>query len=405
PDTMQLQRLGSQEFGPMGVFGAVAVGLAVGALMSIITEYYTAIGRRPVTSIVQQSSTGHATNVIGGLAVGMESTALPILVLAGGIIFSYEAAGLYGVAIAAAGMMATTAMQLAIDAFGPIADNAGGIAEMSELPPEVRQRTDILDAVGNTTAATGKGFAIASAALTSLALFAAFMGIANIDAIDISNARVLGGLFVGAMIPFIFSSLAIAAVGRAAMAMVQEVRRQFREIPGILEGTGKPEYGRCVEISTNAAIREMLVPGAIALVVPVLVGFAMGPEVLGGLLAGVTVSGVLMAMFQSNAGGAWDNAKKSFEKGVDIDGALVFKGSDAHKAAVTGDTVGDPFKDTSGPSMKILIKLMSIVALVIAPHIAAEPRADDDLDRTNPEVTQPIAQAAQPAAPVAVAAR
>jgi K(+)-stimulated pyrophosphate-energized sodium pump len=402
---MTLGRLGSQSFDAMGVFWAVVVGLVVGALMSLITEYYTAMGRRPVASIVRQSSTGHATNVIGGLAVGMESTALPILVLAGGIILSYEAAGLYGVAIAAAGMMATTAMQLAIDAFGPIADNAGGIAEMSELPPEVRQRTDILDAVGNTTAATGKGFAIASAALTSLALFAAFMGIANIDAIDISNARVLGGLFVGAMIPFIFSSLAIAAVGRAAMAMVQEVRRQFREIPGILEGTGKPEYGRCVEISTNAAIREMLVPGAIALVVPVLVGFAMGPEVLGGLLAGVTVSGVLMAMFQSNAGGAWDNAKKSFEKGVDIDGALVFKGSDAHKAAVTGDTVGDPFKDTSGPSMNILIKLMSIVALVIAPHIAAEPRADDDLDRSNPEVTQPIAQAGQPAAPVAVAAR
>ncbi|HLL45918.1 MAG TPA: V-type H(+)-translocating pyrophosphatase, partial [Longimicrobiaceae bacterium] len=262
---MTLGRLGSQSFDAMGVFWAVVVGLVVGALMSLITEYYTAMGRRPVGSIVRQSSTGHATNVIGGLAVGMESTALPILVLAGGIILSYEAAGLYGVAIAAAGMMATTAMQLAIDAFGPIADNAGGIAEMSELPPEVRQRTDILDAVGNTTAATGKGFAIASAALTSLALFAAFMGIANIDAIDISNARVLGGLFVGAMIPFIFSSLAIAAVGRAAMAMVQEVRRQFREIPGILEGTGTPEYGRCVEISTNAAIREMLVPGAIAL--------------------------------------------------------------------------------------------------------------------------------------------
>jgi K(+)-stimulated pyrophosphate-energized sodium pump len=403
---MTLGRLGSQSFDAMGVFWAVVVGLVVGALMSLITEYYTAMGRRPVASIVRQSSTGHATNVIGGLAVGMESTALPILVLAGGIILSYDAAGLYGVAIAAAGMMATTAMQLAIDAFGPIADNAGGIAEMSELPPEVRQRTDILDAVGNTTAATGKGFAIASAALTSLALFAAFMGIANIDAIDISNARVLGGLFVGAMIPFIFSSLAIAAVGRAAMAMVQEVRRQFREIPGILEGTGTPEYGRCVEISTNAAIREMLVPGAIALVVPLLVGFAMGPEVLGGLLAGVTVSGVLMAMFQSNAGGAWDNAKKSFEKGVHIDGDLVFKGSDAHKAAVTGDTVGDPFKDTSGPSMNILIKLMSIVALVIAPHIAAEPRADDDLDRSNPEITQPIAQAGRPAAPAApVAAR
>jgi K(+)-stimulated pyrophosphate-energized sodium pump len=372
PDSMQMQRFGSQAFTPMGVFGAVAVGLAVGALMSIITEYYTAMGRRPVQSIVQQSSTGHATNVIGGLAVGMESTTLPILVLAGGIIASYEFAGLYGVAIAAAGMMATTAMQLAIDAFGPIADNAGGIAEMSELPPEVRERTDILDAVGNTTAATGKGFAIASAALTALALFAAFMGISGIDVIDISNARVLAGLFVGAMIPFIFSSLAIAAVGRAAMAMVQEVRRQFREIPGIMEGTGQPEYGKCVDISTKAAIREMLLPGAIALVTPVIVGFTMGPEVLGGLLAGVTVSGVLMAMFQSNAGGAWDNAKKSFEKGATINGVLVYKGSPEHKAAVTGDTVGDPFKDTSGPSMNILIKLMSIVSLVIAPHIAVE---------------------------------
>ena len=370
PATMQMERANSQAFTPMGVFGAVAVGLAVGALMSIITEYYTAMGRRPVQSIVNQSSTGHATNVIGGLAVGMESTTLPILVLAGGIIASYEFAGLYGVAIAAAGMMATTAMQLAIDAFGPIADNAGGIAEMSELPKEVRERTDILDAVGNTTAATGKGFAIASAALTSLALFAAFMGISGIDVIDISNARVLAGLFVGAMIPFIFSSLAIAAVGRAAMAMVQEVRRQFREIPGILEGTGMPEYGRCVAISTQAAIREMMLPGAIALVVPVIVGFTMGPEVLGGLLAGVTVSGVLMAMFQSNAGGAWDNAKKSFEKGATIDGKLYYKGSNEHKAAVTGDTVGDPFKDTSGPSMNILIKLMSIVSLVIAPHIA-----------------------------------
>ncbi|HEX6037005.1 sodium-translocating pyrophosphatase, partial [Longimicrobium sp.] len=370
PESMQMGRAGSEAFGRMGVFGAVAVGLLVGALMSIITEYYTAMGRRPVQSIVQQSSTGHATNVIGGLAVGMESTTLPILVLAGGIIASYEFAGLYGVAIAAAGMMATTAMQLAIDAFGPIADNAGGIAEMSELPPEVRQRTDILDAVGNTTAATGKGFAIASAALTALALFAAFMGISGISSIDISNARVLGGLFVGAMIPFIFSSLAIAAVGRAAMSMVEEVRRQFREIPGILEGTGKPEYGRCVEISTRAAIREMLLPGAIALIVPILVGFTMGPEVLGGLLAGVTVSGVLMAMFQSNAGGAWDNAKKSFEKGATINGQLFYKGSNEHKAAVTGDTVGDPFKDTSGPSMNILIKLMSIVSLVIAPHIA-----------------------------------
>ncbi|MBJ6141860.1 sodium-translocating pyrophosphatase [Hymenobacter sp. BT559] len=351
------------------VFYAVLVGLAVGTLMSIITEYYTAMGKRPVLSIVQQSSTGHATTVIGGLAVGMESTVLPILVLAAGIVLSYEAAGLYGVAIAAAGMMATTAMQLAIDAFGPIADNAGGIAEMSELPKEVRERTDVLDAVGNTTAATGKGFAIASAALTSLALFAAFMGTAHIDTIDISNARVLAGLFVGAMIPFIFSALAISAVGRAAMAMVQEVRRQFREIPGIMEGTGRPEYEKCVAISTQAAIREMVLPGAIALLTPIVIGFLFGAEVLGGTLAGVTVSGVLMAMFQSNAGGAWDNAKKSFEKGVMVDGKMEFKGSDAHKASVTGDTVGDPFKDTSGPSMNILIKLMSIVSLVIAPHL------------------------------------
>jgi K(+)-stimulated pyrophosphate-energized sodium pump len=352
------------------VFYAVLVGLAVGTLMSIITEYYTAMGKRPVNSIVQQSSTGHATTVIGGLAVGMESTVAPILVLAAGIVLSYQAAGLYGVAIAAAGMMATTAMQLAIDAFGPIADNAGGIAEMSELPKEVRERTDILDAVGNTTAATGKGFAIASAALTSLALFAAFMGTAHIDVIDISNARVLAGLFVGAMIPFIFSALAITAVGQAAMAMVQEVRRQFREIPGIMEGTGRPEYEKCVAISTEAAIRKMVLPGAIALLSPIIIGFLFGPEVLGGTLAGVTVSGVLMAMFQSNAGGAWDNAKKSFEKGVMVNGKMEFKGSDAHKASVTGDTVGDPFKDTSGPSMNILIKLMSIVSLVIAPHIA-----------------------------------
>lgn len=365
-------------FDAMHVFYAVLVGLVVGTLMSIITEYYTAIGKRPVNSIIQQSSTGHATTVIGGLAVGMESTVLPILVLAAGIVLSYEAAGLYGVAIAAAGMMATTAMQLAIDAFGPIADNAGGIAEMCELPKEVRQRTDILDAVGNTTAATGKGFAIASAALTSLALFAAFMGTANITSIDISKAPVLAGVFIGAMIPFIFSSLAIAAVGRAAMAMVQEVRRQFREIPGIMEGTGRPEYEKCVAISTQAAIREMILPGAIALLTPIIVGFgcrglfsnASSPEVLGGLLAGVTVSGVLMAMFQSNAGGAWDNAKKSFEKGVMVNGVMQYKGSEAHKASVTGDTVGDPFKDTSGPSMNILIKLMSIVSLVIAPHIA-----------------------------------
>ncbi len=353
-----------------GVFLAILVGSIVGALMSIVTEYYTSMGKRPVSSIVKQSDTGAATNIIGGLSVGMESTLVPTLILASGIYFSYYFAGLYGVAIAAAGMMATTAMQLAIDAFGPIADNAGGIAEMSELPKEVRQRTDILDAVGNTTAATGKGFAIASAALTALALFAAFVGLAGIKSIDIYKANVLAGLFVGGMIPFIFSSLAIAAVGRAAMAMVQEVRRQFREIPGIMERTAKPEYDKCVAISTQASLKEMMLPGAIALVTPVIVGFAFGPEVLGGLLAGVTVSGVLMGMFQNNAGGAWDNAKKSFEAGVEINGKMEYKGSDAHKASVTGDTVGDPFKDTSGPSMNILIKLMSIVALIIAPHIS-----------------------------------
>jgi K(+)-stimulated pyrophosphate-energized sodium pump len=361
----------------MGVFWAIMVGLVVGALMSIITEYYTAMGKRPVMSIIKQSATGHATNIIGGLSVGMESTVLPILVLAAGIYGSYEFAGLYGVAIAAAGMMATTAMQLAIDAFGPIADNAGGIAEMSQLPEEVRHRTDNLDAVGNTTAATGKGFAIASAALTSLALFAAFVGIAGIDAIDIYKAPVLAGLFVGGMIPFIFSSLAIAAVGRAAMDMVNEVRRQFREIPGIMEYKAKPEYEKCVAISTEASIREMIAPGAIALITPVIVGFIFGPEVLGGLLAGVTVSGVLMGMFQSNAGGAWDNAKKSFEKGVEINGEMFYKKSEPHKASVTGDTVGDPFKDTSGPSMNILIKLMSIVALVIAPHISEKGHAGE----------------------------
>jgi len=295
---------------------------------------------------------------------------IPILTLAGGIMASFYFAGLYGVAIAAAGMMATTAMQLAIDAFGPIADNAGGIAEMSQLPPEVRERTDNLDAVGNTTAATGKGFAIASAALTSLALFAAFVGIAGINAIDIYKAPVLAGLFVGGMIPFIFSALCIQAVGKAAMDMVQEVRRQFREIPGIMDYTAKPEYEKCVAISTKASIREMMMPGAIALVTPVLVGFTLGPEVLGGVLAGVTVSGVLMGIFQSNAGGAWDNAKKSFEKGIEIDGEMHYKKSEPHKASVTGDTVGDPFKDTSGPSMNILIKLMSIVSLVIAPYIS-----------------------------------
>lgn len=366
PENMILR---GYEFTSTDVFSAIIVGLIVGALMSIITEYYTSMGKRPVLSIIKQSSTGHATNIIGGLSVGMESTVLPILVLAGGIYGSYHFAGFYGVAIAAAGMMATTAMQLAIDAFGPVADNAGGIAEMSQLPEEVRNRTDNLDAVGNTTAATGKGFAIASAALTSLALFAAFVGLAGIDKIDIYNADVLAGLFVGAMIPFIFSSLCISAVGRAAMDMVKEVRRQFREIPGIMEYKAKPEYEKCVAISTKASIREMMMPGAIALLVPLIVGFTFGPEVLGGLLAGVTVSGVLMGMFQSNAGGAWDNAKKSFEKGVEIDGVMHYKNSEPHKASVTGDTVGDPFKDTSGPSMNILIKLMSIVSLIIAPHI------------------------------------
>ena len=371
-DVNGVMKEGSLIFTKNGVIGSIMVGLVVGTLMSMITEYYTAMGKRPVLGIIRQSSTGHATNIIAGLAVGMESTVLPILVLASGIYGSYHFAGLYGVAIAAAGMMATTAMQLAIDAFGPIADNAGGIAEMSQLPPEVRHRTDNLDAVGNTTAATGKGFAIASAALTSLALFAAFVGVAGIEHIDIYKADVLAGLFVGGMIPFIFSALCISAVGRAAMAMVEEVRRQFHEIPGIMEYKAKPEYEKCVAISTKASIREMVAPGLIALITPVLIGFTFGPEVLGGLLAGVTVSGVLMGIFQSNAGGAWDNAKKSFEKGVEINGEMYYKKSEPHKASVTGDTVGDPFKDTSGPSMNILIKLMSIVSLVIAPHLHKE---------------------------------
>ncbi len=364
-----------------GVIGAILVGLAVGTLMSIITEYYTAMGKRPVLSIIRQSSTGHATNVIGGLAVGMESTFLPILVLAGGIWGSYACAGLYGVAIAAAGMMATTAMQLAIDAFGPIADNAGGIAEMSELPADVREKTDVLDAVGNTTAATGKGFAIASAALTALALFAAFVGVAGISGIDIYKADVLACLFIGSMVPFIFSSLAIRAVGEAAMSMVEEVRRQFRTIPGIMEGTGKPEYDKCVAISTQASIKKMMLPGAIAIISPLIIGFLAGPEALGGFLAGATVSGVLMGMFQNNAGGAWDNAKKSFEKGVEINGETYYKKSDPHKASVTGDTVGDPFKDTSGPSMNILIKLMSIVSLVIAPTLAEMKCCDKEIGK------------------------
>ncbi|TCD07114.1 sodium-translocating pyrophosphatase [Pedobacter frigidisoli] len=383
PETLNLR---GYEFSSINVFYAILVGLVVGTIMSIVTEYFTAMGKGPVNSIIQQSSTGHATNIIAGLSVGMKSTVIPILVLAGGIMASYHFAGLYGVAIAAAGMMATTAMQLAIDAFGPIADNAGGIAEMSQLPPEVRERTDNLDAVGNTTAATGKGFAIASAALTSLALFAAFVGIAGITAIDIYKAPVLAGLFVGGMIPFIFSALCIQAVGKAAMDMVQEVRRQFREIPGIMTYEAKPEYEKCVAISTKASIREMMMPGAIALITPIIIGFTFGPEVLGGLLAGVTVTGVLMGIFQSNAGGAWDNAKKSFEQGVMINGEMFYKKSEPHKASVTGDTVGDPFKDTSGPSMNILIKLMSIVSLVIAPYIAVKAVASEHKQEVRKEI-------------------
>jgi K(+)-stimulated pyrophosphate-energized sodium pump len=351
----------------INVFFAVVVGLVVGALISTITEYYTGLGKKPVLNIVKQSATGHATNVISGLATGMMSTWMPIVLFAGAIWGAYTLAGFYGVAIAASAMMATTAMQLAIDAFGPIADNAGGIAEMSELPKEVRSRTDVLDSVGNTTAAIGKGFAIASAALTALGLFAAYVDFTGIQGINIFKADVLAALFLGGMIPVVFSAFAMQSVGKAAMDMVNEVRRQFREIPGLLEGTGKADYQRCVEISTKAALREMIPPGAIALITPLIVGFFMGAEALGGYMAGVTVSGVLWAIFQSNAGGAWDNAKKSFEKGVDINGQTFYKGSDPHKAAVTGDTVGDPFKDTSGPSMNILIKLSCLVGLAIAP--------------------------------------
>lgn len=356
----------------INVFFAVLVGLVVGGLISLITEYYTAMGKKPVNDIIQRSSTGPATNIIEGLAQGMLSTAMPVILFAVAIFVTYSLAGFYGVALAASGMMATTAMQLAIDAFGPIADNAGGIAEMSELPKEVRERTDILDAVGNTTAAIGKGFAIASAALTALGLFAAYVTFTKIDGINIFKADVLAALFVGGMIPVVFSAFAMRAVGRAAMSMVQEVRRQFREIPGIMEGTGKPDYGRCVDISTKAAIREMTIPGLITIVTPIVVGFLLGPEALGGYMAGVTVSGVMWAIFQSNAGGAWDNAKKSFEKGVEIDGQMYYKGSEPHKAAVIGDTVGDPFKDTSGPSMNILIKLTCLVGLAIAPILGEQ---------------------------------
>ncbi|MCA1763127.1 MAG: sodium-translocating pyrophosphatase [Flavobacteriales bacterium] len=372
PDTLQMDFFGEgrKDIESIRVFGSVLVGLLVGAAISYFTEYYTGLGKKPVLGIVQKSSTGHATNVIAGLATGMISTFAPIILFAGAIWGAYSLAGFYGVAIAASAMMATTAMQLAIDAFGPIADNAGGIAEMSGLPKEVRERTDILDSVGNTTAATGKGFAIASAALTALALFAAYVTFTGIDGINIFKADVLAALFIGAMIPVVFSALAMNSVGKAAMEMVKEVRRQFKEIPGIMEGTGKPEYAKCVDISTKAAIREMMLPGAITIITPIIVGFVMGMEPLGAYMAGVTVSGVLWAIFQNNAGGAWDNAKKSFEAGVMIDGEMTFKGSEAHKAAVTGDTVGDPFKDTSGPSMNILIKLTCLVGLVIAPLLA-----------------------------------
>ena len=369
PETIQMSFFGEgvKEIASINVFYATIVGLAVGLLISAITEHFTALGKKPVLNIVRNSSTGAATNIIAGLATGMKSTFGSVLLFAVAIWGSYSLAGFYGVAIAASAMMATTAMQLAIDAFGPIADNAGGVAEMSELPKEVRLRTDILDSVGNTTAAVGKGFAIASAALTALALFAAYVTFTGISGINIFKANVLAALFIGGMIPVIFSALAMQSVGKAAMDMVNEVRRQFREIPGIMEGKGTPEYGRCVDISTKAALREMMLPGAITIITPIIIGFVMGAEALGAYMAGVAVSGVVWAIFQNNAGGAWDNAKKSFEAGVEINGQMTYKGSDAHKAAVTGDTVGDPFKDTSGPSMNILIKLTCLVGLVIAP--------------------------------------
>ena len=383
PETMSMEFFGEgvQQISSLRVFFATLVGLVVGGVISAVTEYYTGLGKKPVLSIVQKSSTGAGTNIIAGLATGMISTFGSVLLFAVAIWASYAFAGFYGVALAASAMMATTAMQLAIDAFGPIADNAGGIAEMSELPKEVRERTDILDSVGNTTAATGKGFAIASAALTSLALFAAYVTFTGIDGINIFKAPVLAMLFVGGMIPVVFSALAMNSVGKAAMDMVYEVRRQFKEIPGIMEGTGQPEYDKCVEISTKAALREMLLPGLLTIGFPILIvlfPMVLGyenrliAEMLGGYMAGVTVSGVLWAIFQNNAGGAWDNAKKSFEAGVEINGEMTYKGSEAHKAAVTGDTVGDPFKDTSGPSMNILIKLTSLIGLVIAPILGSE---------------------------------
>ncbi|MCH1539073.1 MAG: sodium-translocating pyrophosphatase [Flavobacteriaceae bacterium] len=371
PETINMKFFGEgyKSISFLNVFWASCIGLAVGALISMVTAYYTSLGKKPVLDIVENSSTGAATNIIAGLAVGMKSTFLSVILFAAAIYGSYELAGFYGVALAASAMMATTAMQLAIDAFGPIADNAGGVAEMSELDPEVRERTDVLDSVGNTTAAVGKGFAIASAALTALALFAAYVTFTGIDGINIFKADVLAMLFVGGMIPVVFSALAMESVGKAAMEMVEEVRRQFREIPGIMEGTGTPEYAKCVAISTKAALKEMILPGLLTIVTPIIIGFIFGAEPLGGYMAGVCVSGVMWAIFQNNAGGAWDNAKKSFEAGVEIKGEMTYKGSEAYKAAVTGDTVGDPFKDTSGPSMNILIKLTCLVSLVIAPTL------------------------------------
>ena len=388
PETMQMEFFGEglKEVTSMDVFYATIVGLIVGAVISSVTEYYTGLGKAPTLKIVQQSSTGAGTNIIAGLATGMISTFPSVILFALAIWASYIFAGFYGVALAASAMMATTAMQLAIDAFGPISDNAGGIAEMSEQDPIVRERTDILDSVGNTTAATGKGFAIASAALTSLALFAAYVTFTGIDGINIFKAPVLAMLFVGGMVPVVFSALAMNAVGKAAMEMVQEVRRQFKDIPGIMEGTGKPEYDKCVAISTQASLKEMMLPGVLTIGFPLLIAFVpmiFGmdnlaiAEMLGGYMAGVTVSGVLWAIFQNNAGGAWDNAKKSFEAGVEINGEMTYKGSDAHKAAVTGDTVGDPFKDTSGPSMNILIKLTCLIGLVIAPILGGHSLEND----------------------------
>lgn len=388
PATLQMNFFGEgiKVIPSINVFYAACIGLAVGALISFVTAYYTSLGKKPVMDIVENSSTGAATNIIAGLAVGMKSTFSSVILFAAAIYGSYELAGFYGVALAASAMMATTAMQLAIDAFGPIADNAGGVAEMSELAPEVRERTDILDSVGNTTAAVGKGFAIASAALTALALFAAYVTFTGIDGINIFKADVLAMLFVGGMIPVVFSALAMQSVGKAAMEMVQEVRRQFREIPGIMEGTGTPEYAKCVDISTKAALREMILPGLITIITPIFIGLVFGAEPLGGYMAGVCVSGVMWAIFQNNAGGAWDNAKKSFEAGVMINGEMTYKGSDAHKAAVTGDTVGDPFKDTSGPSMNILIKLTCLVGLVIAP-ILGEGHTSEGLHESHQEIS------------------